>query len=68
MPSIPVEDRFALQELSARCAVNCETKRYNDMSQPWAQDGTWDATIIGLPLCEGRRAMQSSRFWARISR
>jgi hypothetical protein len=57
MPSIPVEDRLAIQEVGARYAVNCDTKRYSDMSELFAPDGTWDETVIGLPLCEGRAAV-----------
>jgi hypothetical protein len=57
MPCVPADDRFELQELGARYAVNCDTKRYSAISELWAPDGTWDETIIGLPLCEGRAAI-----------
>jgi hypothetical protein len=54
---IPVEDRLALQELNARYAINCDTKRYTAMSGLWELNGVWDETAIGLPLCEGRAAI-----------
>ena len=57
MVSVPAEDRLALQELSARYAVNCDTKQFSRVSRLWASDGIWDETVIGLPLCEGRAAI-----------
>jgi hypothetical protein len=55
MRTIPVEDRLDLQELGARYAFRCDTKLYEQVGELFAEDGSWDETIVGLPLCGSRK-------------
>ena len=57
MSNIPVEDRLGIQELAARYAFRCDTARYDEVGELFAEDGAWDETVVGLPLCEGREAI-----------
>jgi SnoaL-like domain len=54
MKSMPCEDRLEIQEVIAKYAFRIDTKRYGELSELFAEDGVWDETVIGLPLCEGR--------------
>jgi hypothetical protein len=55
--TVPVEDRLAIQELAARYTFRCDTKHYDEIGELFADDGVWDETVVGLPLCEGRAAI-----------
>jgi SnoaL-like domain len=57
MSDIPVEDRLEIQELAARYVFRCDTARYDEVGELFAEDGVWDETVVGLPLCEGRPAI-----------
>jgi hypothetical protein len=57
MSAIPVEDRLDLQELVARYAFRCDTKLYSEIQHLFTDDGIFDETVIGLPLCTGRPAI-----------
>lgn len=57
MSEFTVDDRAAIEELVARYAVRCDTKRYDEVGELFAEDAVWDETIVGLPLCEGRPAI-----------
>ena len=51
---VSVEDRLLIQELSARYAFLVDTKRYAEAPALFAEDGTWDETVLGIPRCESR--------------
>ena len=59
MNNITVEDRLLLQELSARYAFRCDTKRYAEVGELFASDGSWDETVLGIPRCESRDAINA---------
>jgi hypothetical protein len=45
---IPVADRLDIQELVARYAFRCDTKRYAEISELFAPDGVWDGSAIRI--------------------
>ncbi len=57
MTIAPLEERLAIQELGARYAFRCDTGRYSEIAELFAEDGIFDETVIGLPLCSGREAI-----------
>jgi SnoaL-like domain len=59
MSNVPVEDRLAIQELVARYAVRCDTKRYAELGELFCENGSWDETVIGLPRCDSRQAIHA---------
>jgi hypothetical protein len=52
---VPVADRLEIQELGARYAFRCDTKSYDTVAEVFAEDGTWDETVLGFPFCTGRK-------------
>ncbi|TAM62843.1 nuclear transport factor 2 family protein [Mycobacterium sp.] len=59
MNKVPVADRLEIQEVVARYAFRCDTKNYGQVAALFTEDGTWDETVIGMPLCEGRAAIHN---------
>jgi len=57
MTKIPAEDRLDIQQLVAQYAFHCDTKGYERVSELFTDDGIWDETVIGMPRCEGRKAI-----------
>ena len=55
MTRVPVEDRLEIQELGARYAFSCDTKSYDTVAEVFAEDGTWDETVLGFPFCGSRK-------------
>jgi hypothetical protein len=51
---VPIEDRLDIQEVSARYAFRCDTKLYDQVGELFTEDGVFDETVVGLPLCETR--------------
>jgi SnoaL-like domain len=54
---IPVEDRLDIQDLVARYAVACDTAKYADVEQVFAEDGIFDESILGMPVTHGSKAI-----------
>lgn len=59
MIDIGVEDRLLIHELSARYAFLVDTKRYAEASALFAEDGTWDETVLGAPRCDSREQIET---------
>jgi hypothetical protein len=58
--AVPVEDRLAIQDLVARYSFYCDTKRYQDCAPLFAEAGQFDETVIGIPLSDGRPAIDAT--------
>lgn len=58
MVTVPLADRLDIQELAANYAYYCDTRRYAEVDSVFAEDGVFDETVIGLPLCKGRTAIR----------
>lgn len=57
MSRVPVEDRLDIQEVGARYAFRCDTKRYDRVGELFTDDGVFDETVVGLPRCQTRAAI-----------
>jgi SnoaL-like domain len=57
---IPVADRLEIQELVARYAFRCDTRRYAEVSELFTPDGVWDESVIGFPACAGHDAIDQA--------
>ena len=58
MNKVPIEDRLEIQDLSARYAFHCDTRRYTEIAPLFTEDGVFDESIIGLPVCRSRDAIR----------
>jgi SnoaL-like domain len=57
MNRIPIEDRLEIQDLVARYAVACDMKKYADVEHVFAEDSTFDESILGMPVTRGNKAI-----------
>lgn len=57
MSAVPVGDRLEIQELVARYSLWTDTGDYDAVPALFAEDGTWDETVLGVPIAEGRAAI-----------
>ena len=57
MTTVPVTDRLDIQELVALYAFRTDTRDFDSVPELFAEDGVWDETVLGAPLCSGRDAI-----------
>lgn len=58
MPSIPIDERLAIQDLTHLYALYADTKRFDEVVELFADDGVFDETKSGLPeVLRGKTAL-----------
>lgn len=57
MTAVPVADRLDIQELVALYTFHTDTRDFGSVPQLFTEDGVWDETVLGAPLCAGRDAI-----------
>lgn len=57
MTAVPIVDRLDIQELVALYTFRTDTGGFNSVPELFAEDGIWDETVLGAPLCNGREAI-----------
>ena len=60
MTAVPVADRLEIQELVALYTLRTDTRDFRSVPDLFAEDGVWDETVLGAPLCTGREAIDAA--------
>lgn len=60
MTAVPVADRLDIQELVALYTLRTDTRDFRAVPDLFAEDGVWDETVLGAPLCAGREAIDAA--------
>lgn len=53
-----VADRIAIHDLVAAYSWLCDSKRFDGISELFAEHGVFDERVLGVPRCEGREAVR----------